>query len=210
MTFMLWHRVASEEKEKVMKDQLENTTTELQSTKEEKVRELQEKQRECDRKVAITALSAMLTATRHRLLIQAMNCWNCEAERIRVTVMKDEECKMAVKVVEDAKMKALTEAKASHEAEIIQLKEKHQSLLRSRAVLALQELRLKSRLVLLSAAFSRWQLQSAQLQAMEQENKTIASLQKQHEDEREALRVDLTNQLEKSRKEVSSDREYDL
>ena len=60
MTFMLWHRVASEEKEKVMKDQLENTTTELQSTKEEKVRELQEKQRECDRKVAITALSAML------------------------------------------------------------------------------------------------------------------------------------------------------
>ena len=90
------------------------------------------------------------------------------------------------------------------------MKEKHQSLLRSRAVLALQELRLKPRLVLLSAAFSRWQLQSAQLQAMEQENKTIASLQKQHEDEREALRVDLTNQLEKSRKEVSSDREYDL
>ena len=193
-----------------MKDQLENTTTELQSTKEEKVRELREKQRECDRKVAITALSAMLTATRHRLLTQAMNCWNCEAERIRVTVMKDEECKMAVKVVEDAKMKALTEAKANHEAEIIQLKEKHQSLLRSRAVLALQELRLKSRLVLLSAAFSRWQLQSAQLQAMEQEKNTIASLQKQHEDEREALRVDLTNQLEKSKKEVSSDREYDL
>lgn len=206
---MLWHRAASEEKERIIEDRLENTLMELQSTKEEKEKELQEKQRECDRKVAITSLSAMLTATRHRLLSQAMKSWSCEAERIRITVMKDEERVIAVKAVEDAKTEALAEAKATHETEITVLKERHQSLLRSRAVLALQELRLKSRLVLLSAAFSRWQLQSAQLRAKEQENNTITSLQKEHNQQYEALRTELTNEIEKGKKEVGSEIEYD-
>lgn len=202
MTFMLWHRVANEEKEKAMKDQLENTAMELQVTKEEKVREVQEKQHECERKVAITKLSAMLIATRHRTLTHVMNYWNCEAERIRIATMKDEERKIAVKAIEDSKVEALSAAKASHEAEIIQLKDKQQSLMRSRAVFALQELRLKSRLVLLSGVFSRWQLRTAQLQAAEKERDTVSSLQKEYEIEREELRSELTNQLEKSRAEV--------
>ena len=68
--------------------------------------------------------------------------------------------------------------------------------------MAIQELRLKARVIQLSLAFSHWQRKAALVRAAEQQANALQAMKTEQEELREQLRADLTNQLETSRGEV--------
>lgn len=68
--------------------------------------------------------------------------------------------------------------------------------------MAIQELRLKARVIQLSLAFSHWQRKAALVRAAEQQANALQTMKAEQEGLREQLRADLTSQLETSRGEV--------
>ena len=68
--------------------------------------------------------------------------------------------------------------------------------------MAIQELRLKTRVIQLSLAFSHWQRKAALVLAAEQQTNALQMMKTEQEGLREQLRADMTSQLETSRGEV--------
>lgn len=131
VSFMLWQRMANEEKEGALKEQIETTTSELQEVKETSERELVQKQRIHDCSRAMTSLSMVMEGARRRALTQMINRWNCvavtETTTARITEEKEKERETAVNALEAAKTAELTAVKEDHARAVATMTAEHEA-----------------------------------------------------------------------------------